>query len=82
MKSRKESIVSKLKIRSIAVGKESRYLSVTGGKGFKRVYWRIVAVTSKGQYMLKALIPSAEAAAKFMPRIHAKGTINTNHWEK
>ncbi len=74
--------MSRLKIKSLAVGKESRYLSVTGGKGFKRVYWRMVAVTSKGQYMLKVLIPSAEAAAKFMPRIQSKGFINTSHWEK
>lgn len=73
--------MSKLKIKSLAIGKESRYLSVTGGKGYKRVYWRILAETSKGRMMLKCLIPSAEAAAKFLPKIQEKGHIDTQHWE-
>jgi hypothetical protein len=74
--------VSRLKIKYLAVGKESRYLSVVAGKGFKRVYYRVIADTSKGRYMLKVLFTEPKRALSFMTtKVQPKGYINTKHWE-
>ena len=73
--------MSKLKVKSLAIGKESRYLSVPGGKGFKREYWRLIAETSKGQLMLKVLIPSPDHATGVLARVQEKGFIDSKHWE-
>ena len=78
--------MSRLKIKSIAVGKESRYLNVhkaPGCKGFKREFYRVIVITSKGQLMHKVRFPSPERALHFMTiQVQPKGFINTNHWEK
>lgn len=77
--------MSRLKIKSLAVGKESRYLNVLkalGVKGFKREYYRVLVVTSKGQLMLKVRFPTPERALHVMGSVQSKGYINSNHWEK
>jgi hypothetical protein len=77
--------VSRLKIKSVAVCKEARYLNVLkadGVKGFKRVYWRVIALTSKGQFMFKHLYPKPEKAINKSLVVLDKGWLHTEHWEK